>query len=226
MEFLSKEITNTPYSIESKFILSTKNSTIKANDLYYIENRSWKGKISWLIGIALILLILPILFLVKENKLLWFFILGSPGLITILYGFIAPKKRMIYDRMKGIITVARPHFYKSKKIPFSIGYATKIYYTATEGLVNSHLSFISSKKKPRIGGILSEHHLEEFWNFTVWYMDKNRPLPPGTAFDEYRQRDFERRKAKGFPKPLYPSNISTLEATKEQQAERKRIGGW
>ncbi len=41
-----------------------------------------------------------------------------------------------------------------------------------------------------------------------------------------RQQDYERRKAEGFPKPLYPSNIPTPEATKEQQAERKRIGGW
>ena len=52
----------------------------------------------------------------------------------------------------------------------------------------------------------------------AWYIDKNRPLPPGT--------DFDRRKAEGFPKPLYSSDIPTPEATKEQQAERERIGGW
>ena len=57
-------------------------------------------------------------------------------------------------------------------------------------------------------------------------MDKNRPLPPGTAFDPYREKDFERRKAEGFPKPLYPSNITTNEATREQQKERELIGGW
>ena len=57
-------------------------------------------------------------------------------------------------------------------------------------------------------------------------MDKNRPLPPGTAFDPYREADFERRKAEGFPKPLYGSIIETPEATPEQQAERERIGGW
>ncbi|WP_199912774.1 hypothetical protein [Aquimarina aquimarini] len=57
-------------------------------------------------------------------------------------------------------------------------------------------------------------------------MDQNRPLPPGTAFDAYREQDYERRKALGFPKPLYYSNIPTPEATPEQQAERERIGGW
>jgi len=62
--------------------------------------------------------------------------------------------------------------------------------------------------------------------FITWYMDKNRPLPPNKEFDQFRIKDFERRKAEGFPKPLYPGKIKTPEATKEQQAERKRIGGW
>lgn len=63
-------------------------------------------------------------------------------------------------------------------------------------------------------------------SFILWYMDKNRPLPPGDAFDEFRERDYERRKAEGFPKPLCKSSISTPEATPEQRKERKRIGGW
>jgi hypothetical protein len=42
-------------------------------------------------------------------------------------------------------------------------------------------------------------------------MDKNRPLPPGKELDPYRQKDYERRKAEGFPKPLYPSNIKIPE---------------
>ncbi|WP_314286608.1 hypothetical protein [Capnocytophaga sputigena] len=47
------------------------------------------------------------------------------------------------------------------------------------------------------------------WSFIVWYMDKNRPLPPGEAFDPYREKDFHRRKAEGFLPPLYKSNIPT-----------------
>jgi len=42
-------------------------------------------------------------------------------------------------------------------------------------------------------------------------MDKNRPLPPGKIFDPYRQKDYERRKKEGFPKPLYQSWITTPE---------------
>ncbi|MRT94763.1 prepilin peptidase [Ancylomarina sp. 16SWW S1-10-2] len=57
----------------------------------------------------------------------------------------------------------------------------------------------------------------------VWYMDKNRPLPPGKEFDAFRQADFERRKAEGFPPPLYLSHIPTPEATAEQQTERENF---
>ena len=53
-------------------------------------------------------------------------------------------------------------------------------------------------------------------------MDKNRPLPPGDAFDPYRERDFLRRKAEGFPPPLYKSYVPTPEATPEQQKEREQ----
>lgn len=58
------------------------------------------------------------------------------------------------------------------------------------------------------------------WSLYVWYMDKNRPLPPGCAFDEYRKDDFKRRKAEGFPPPLFKSRIPTPEANAEQQALR------
>ena len=63
-------------------------------------------------------------------------------------------------------------------------------------------------------------------SFFFWYMDKNRPLPPDKSFDAHRQADFERRKAEGFPRPLYPSDVPTPEYTEEQQRERERIGGW
>ena len=59
------------------------------------------------------------------------------------------------------------------------------------------------------------------WSFYVWYMDKNRPLPPGSSFDEFREKDFQRRKAEGFPPPLFKSCIPTPEATAEQQLIRE-----
>ena len=49
----------------------------------------------------------------------------------------------------------------------------------------------------------------------IWI--KNRPLPPGEAFDPYRKKDFQRRKAEGFPPPLYPSYIDTPEDSESQK---------
>lgn len=52
---------------------------------------------------------------------------------------------------------------------------------------------------------------EAFYSFYVWYMDKNRPLPPGDALDPFREKDYLRRKKEGFPKPMYPANIDIEE---------------
>ena len=112
-------------------------------------------------------------------------------------------------------------------IIFDTAFGLIKYRNSSPGVISGYLVLRSSKTKPRVEGKLtSDNDINDYWNFTIWYMDKNRPLPPGTAFDPYRQKDFERRKAEGFPKPLYPSSITTNEATKEQQKERERISGW
>ena len=91
-----------------------------------------------------------------------------------------------------------------------------------------YLKFVNTFKPRKLDVLRTISYADphQEWSLFVWYMDKNRPLPPGTAFDPFRENDFERRKAKGFPKPIYESNIATPEATKEQQKERELIGGW
>ncbi|MFL0134823.1 hypothetical protein V2733_14910, partial [Tenacibaculum maritimum] len=98
---------------------------------------------------------------------------GLSGVLTIIYGFVAPIKYLVYDRMNGIITVTRA-FRSSVAIPFSSGYGLKEYSNTSPGVISAQLNFVSSKKKPRVGGLLTEHCIEDFWSFTVWYMDKNR----------------------------------------------------
>lgn len=48
-------------------------------------------------------------------------------------------------------------------------------------------------------------------SFYVWYMDKNRPFPPGELFDSICESDYLRRKTEDFPDPLYDSAIETPE---------------
>ncbi|CAA0217444.1 Probable transmembrane hypothetical protein [Tenacibaculum maritimum] len=229
MEYLKKIIIVKPEEIKREYIESNNNLIEEASDLYYREERTARGWSSWIIGVFLIIVPLFISMFFKEDdlrsKVIFLMLFGFPGILTIIYGFVAPIKYLVYDRMNGIITVTRA-FRSSVAIPFSSGYGLKGYSNTSPGVISAQLNFVSSKKKPRVGGIIAHNLVEENWSFMVWYMDKNRPLPPGSAFDAYREQDYQRRKAAGFPKPLYPSKIATPEATKEQQAARKRIGGW
>ncbi|CAA0204087.1 Probable transmembrane hypothetical protein [Tenacibaculum maritimum] len=226
MEYLKKIIIVKPREITREDIESSNDFTEEASDLYYRGKITARGWMSWIIGIILVLM--SLIGLVSDDVVVVMGMLmsfGLPGVLTIIYGFVAPIKYQIYDRMNGIITVTRV-FRSSVAIPFSSGYGLKGYSNTSPGVISAQLNFVSSKKKPRVGGIIAHHLVEDSWSFMVWYMDKNRPLPPGSAFDAYREQDYQRRKAAGFPKPLYPSKIATPEATKEQQAARKRIGGW
>ncbi|MFT7900968.1 hypothetical protein VBY74_13415 [Tenacibaculum ascidiaceicola] len=229
MQYLSKIITEKPQDTTQKSIESNKYFIEQANDLFYKEKRTARGWMSWGIGIVLIAVPTIISFFFKSDdfwpKIILLTIFGIPGVLTVIYGFVAPIKYLVFDRMNGIIVMPR-NFRSTVTIPFSTGFARVKHINSSPGVISGMLAFVSSKSKDRVGGLLTEYNINNYWAFTVWYMDKNRPLPPGDAFDPYREEDFERRKAEGFPKPLYPSKISTPEATKEQQAERKRIGGW
>ncbi len=142
-----------------------------------------------------------------------------------IYGITQPQKEQILDRKNGLLTMTG--FFWQKSITMVFDKVEFAYSTGGEDAVGG---FVLQAIRPNKWQTFDNY---EFYGdcyntmtFIMWYMDKNRPLPPDPVFDPYRQQDFERRKAAGFPKPLYPSSIKTPEATKEQRAERKRIGGW
>ena len=142
------------------------------------------------------------------------------------YAYKGPSRDVILDRQKGIITF--PHFYLTFWKPITLSFKDVLMAWSIKGFAVSggtpSLSIIHPNGWTSTD--IAHSAITETWWLMVWYMDKNRPLPPGDAFDAYRQQDFERRKAAGFPPPLYPSRIPTPEATPAQQAERKKIGGW
>ncbi len=225
MEYLSKVIYQRPKPIKQSSVLNPNNMILEANHICYKEDKSLKGWMSWGTGIGLIFIAsIMLLFFRDDNfgiNILFWIIFGFPGIVAIVYGFIAPTKIMVFHRSGGIITVA-PRFQKTFDIPFETGVGIRVFtHNETSG-VDQHLSFSVSKEKKRKGGVISMVLVDDSWAFTVWYMDKNRPLPPGDAFDTYREQDFARRKEEGFPPPLYKSKIPTPEATKEQQREREK----
>ena len=142
--------------------------------------------------------------------------------------FINKRVYIILNREKGMFTFPyRINKYKSYTLKFN---KAIVFWTGSGGVTgNLDMHLVAQHPDKKIGGANLISHVNNYrktWSFYVWGMDENRPLPPGSAFDEYRQQDFERRKAAGFPMPLYPSSIPTPEATPEQQVERKCIGGW
>ncbi|MFL0108267.1 hypothetical protein V2629_16185, partial [Tenacibaculum maritimum] len=190
-----------PEEIKREYIESNNNFIEEASDLYYREKRTARGWMSWIIGIILVLM--SLIGLVSDDVVVVMGMLmsfGLSGVLTIIYGFVAPIKYLVFDRINGIIVMPR-NFRTTVEIPFKTGHARQGYMNSSPGVISSMLGFVSSKDKDRVGGLLTEHCIEDFWSFTVWYMDKNRPLPPGSAFDAYREQDYQRRKAAGFPKP-------------------------
>ena len=144
------------------------------------------------------------------------------GLLLVLYGITATHKEVILNRKEGLFSFPNWFYAKSFTIPFS---ETQAVWTSTGGASGAlGMDLMVKHPKGPKGAEIGMHAkgFDENWSFMVWYMDKNRPLPPGDAFDPYRQKDFERRKAEGFPTPLYPSRVPIPEATPEQQLERNR----
>ena len=155
-----------------------------------------------------------------------FYIALLVGIFMVVYGFTMPKTEAILNRRDGLITFDGFLWQDNITMPFS-----EVEFSFSTGgvdLIGAYqLQIMRPNKRVTFAiPIFSGKDCYEGMSFITWYMDKNRPLPPGELFDPYRKADFQRRKAEGFPKPLYPSDIPTPEATPEQQAERERIGKW
>ncbi|CAA0178032.1 hypothetical protein [Tenacibaculum maritimum] len=153
------------------------------------------------------------------------------GLFWMFYALYANKNYKIFElnRLTGMVTYPDSYFRKPLKGRFKELHAVITVTGNIDGYVDSeYLKFVNTFNPRRFTLLYTFYGSEPYkdWSFYVWYMDKNRPLPPGEIFDAYRERDFERRKKLGFPKPLYGSNIPTPEATPAQQTERERVGGW
>ncbi len=175
-------------------------------------------------------------------ELLYVLILEAVAFVILLYAYFKYKKWKnvpefefnVYDRLTG--EIALPDYYHKYhfKIPFN-KLKARIHKVAYAGSVSGvmrpfHLYYNLKVENKKIvmydelcTATILPYHLDtqESWSFFVWYMDKNRPLPPSKAFDQFREQDFERRKLEGFPPPLYKSVIPTPEATPAQQLVRE-----
>jgi len=144
-------------------------------------------------------------------------ILTIPCLYGLTYIIINPNRTIIFNRLEGTVTLPA---YKWKWLnketvtqPFEKTRFSGVRYDIYVGILGTldRFAFLSS---------LTGRQWEDF-SALVWYMDKNRPLPLGKVFDPYREKDYNRRKAEKFPKPLYPSLINTSGWAEWKGAKKK-----
>ena len=191
--------------------------TIRADDQFYINDMGYGvSHIDLYVGIIFYSLALISLVSNKdtiENRTIFsiiFFIIGS---FSFLHYYKYSKELLVLDRLNGMVTYPGFLFSKPCSVPFDELLASVASFAnAGASLVFYHYNGITGTS------ISAEDYKPSGnWSFIVWYMDKNRPLPPGEAFDPYRKKDFQRRKAEGFPPPLYPSYIDTPEDSESQK---------
>lgn len=151
-------------------------------------------------------------------------LIGGIGILLLVMGF-PRRKRFGFDRKSGTVTYPRFLGIGSYKLPFEkvnfIYARAGMYVTERKGL-----AILRPNGMGRV--FINLQYPERFLSFYVWYMDKNRPLPLGTAFDPYRELDYDIRKAADFPSPLYPSLIETPEwigadSMKQREEYRKYV---
>ncbi|MDU1906690.1 MAG: hypothetical protein E6772_18145 [Dysgonomonas sp.] len=123
-------------------------------------------------------------------------------ILYLIYNFSFPRRRIEFNRLEGTVTVpafALPFHRTLKFDKVQVNAYTKRFQMA---IPYRYLALT----------LIGEYaQAQEWWSFYMWYMDKNRPLPNGSLLDPYREKDYLRRKAEGFPAPLYPATIDTPE---------------
>lgn len=130
--------------------------------------------------------------------------------MALYWGYVAAKRcrdRVIFDRNNSTVTYRHTFGLRTAVAPFN----EILFQRRMMSFYNS--DYILALRVPGTvsWAVLSFGYPETFISLYTWYMDKNRPLPPGDQFDEYREADYLRRRAEEFPLPLYYSAIETPE---------------
>ena len=217
---------------QEKNEMSKSNGITRADDQFYIVDKSiYIGKMYIYFGLFFLVLTFFLSFTIDANEIPGVFfrvIFFLTGILLIVYQYTHPSKKIILDRLNGIITFPNVFYGKPITIPFD-----KVLAALKLNGMGAPVSLGFYHHKILATNIDLDYRPKSSWSFIVWYMDKNRSLPPGKVFDPYRKRDYERRKAEGFPEPLYESWIGNpeysqfykerIQARKEQEERQKRL---
>ncbi len=213
--FVRKEIFN-----EGLIVNNIDSSYIYIDDKYMVEDETRSIKSGFRFNLIAIIVLGIIIYCPNDNFFSeqayalqifigWLFL----TIFFLVFSIYSPIYLYIYNRLDGTMTIPRRWGLGSCTMPFD-----KVRFAISTGQMGSSTLTVLGAKchfwNKNIGAIP-----ENSMSIIVWYMDKNRPLPLGKAFDPYRKRDYECRKAEGFPDPLYPSHIITDEYKPELTIE-------
>ncbi len=215
------------------------------NDKFFIQVKpyvkgSYKQSFYMYGGIAaMFILIFPISYMIRDKVLLLpvgyyitFLLLGLPFIILAFKNWkthlkMPENEYITFDRLNSLLTMPKMNHVDYFTIPFNhLKAIRRAMARSRYTYMGKELHFFNDTRpwRPWRGDnyLILKLYGEVYnrWSFYVWYMDKNRPLPPLPFFDDYREKDFERRKSEGFPPPLFKSLVPTPEATPQQQAIR------
>ncbi|MDO6811295.1 hypothetical protein Q4603_21955 [Zobellia galactanivorans] len=228
--YLKFEITDSFKKVDKKFLKKYNKREVFENlddNTLVIDTMrilsAYAGGILSIFGFIILFILTPDNNYFKIPWVIFYTTLFLVFVLSLIYALTISKQYITLDRRNGLITFPKKLYGK----PFTIEFDKAIVYWVGTGGSSGNIDMklaIAYPDNKLLGTYLSAHvePYYEIWSFYVWYMDRNRPLPPGDAFDPYRERDFLRRKAEGFPPPLYKSYVPTPEATPEQQKEREQ----
>ncbi|MBL3659078.1 hypothetical protein [Fulvivirga sediminis] len=110
-------------------------------------------------------------------------------LFFLIYYFTMPKKEVILNREDGLMTF--PGLFWQQNITMQI---EKVMFIMSAPSHTGGGAYRLQIRRPDMTHTLfifsSIGNCYEDLSFYLWYMDKNRPLPPGEALDAYRERDY------------------------------------
>ncbi len=211
---------NNRIAVKKEYIIDKKSCYKYVDEKYLIEDETNSQREYFLFASGLLSFMLIGLFIDFKDHSISDFILYGLHLVVVLflfiYGFFHPSYIYIYNRFDGTVSLPLMWGMGSWTIP----YKKLIYIESMSRLGATNLAIVHPKPwavnrgQGTVDGGISMH---------AWFMDKNRPLPPGSAYDKFRELDYQRRKAEGFQEPLYPSDFLIMEETKEHEKEKKEF---
>lgn len=154
-------------------------------------------------------------------------VLGTLAVVIYLLYYIAfylyrAKQVITFHRLTGMIEVPKRLFAGWNGATITFPFIDQ-YITWVPGFGGAMYKLSYPNSRASINFMPGKMRKE--FSFILWFMDRNRQLPPSKRLDPYRVKDFLRREAEGFPAPLRRASIkipSHKTVPPELKKERKQ----